>query len=273
MGVRLGIVAPVHRRQLSASPLKVLLAEDNPVNQEVAVGLLEMLDCTVTVVENGKDAVKATADDRFDLVLMDCQMPVMDGIEATRQIRASALDDRKTPIVALTANDFEDTRAACIAAGMNDLLGKPFRHQDLASLLQRWRPTQGPTLPAELEPIEARPSSLDPAPLEVLRALDPTGERRIIHRTITKFIAYSDELVAGLIEAVERSDVEATSRLTHSLKSSAANLGAMDLSRQCAEIERLTMADSLPEDIDRRLTDLKMMHLRSKQDLLPLAET
>ena len=255
--------------------MKVLLAEDNPVNQEVALGLLEMMDCTVTVVENGKEAVDAAAGDMFDLVLMDCQMPVMDGMEATRTIRAASNDNSKLPIVALTANNIEHARAACLAAGMDDLLGKPFRRQDLYSLLRRWDPAPKPAPMVEAKPATEdlpRASSLDLAPIDNLRALDPSGERNIVHRAITKFVDYSEGLVTQLAEGVGESDADEVSRLAHSLKSSSANLGATDLARQCAEIEKLAAVGRLPDDIDRRLEALLATHRHAKEDLLLLLE-
>ena len=134
-------------RARSALPIEdkiaahVLLAEDNPVNQEVGIGMLESLGCRVQVVDNGAEAVIAfeqALDDSFDVVLMDCQMPVMDGHEATRRIRKLEGHVHQTPILALTANAFDDSRAACLAAGMNDMLSKPFSREALLSLLRRW---------------------------------------------------------------------------------------------------------------------------------------
>jgi CheY-like chemotaxis protein len=120
----------------------ILLAEDNPVNQEVAVGMMESLGCRVHVVENGAEAVAAfdqTGDYGFDFVLMDCQMPVMDGFEATRRIRKIEGDGHHTPILALTANAFESDKQACLEAGMNDMLSKPFSRDALSALLDRWK--------------------------------------------------------------------------------------------------------------------------------------
>jgi len=119
----------------------VLLVEDNLVNQEVGIGMLESLGCRVQVVSNGAEAVIAfeeALDDRFDVVLMDCQMPIMDELEATRRIRKLEGDIHQTPILALTANAFDDSRTNCLAAGMNDMLSKPFRREALLSLMRRW---------------------------------------------------------------------------------------------------------------------------------------
>ncbi|MEM7041224.1 MAG: response regulator [Pseudomonadota bacterium] len=265
-----------HRPSAPEPSVNVLLAEDNPVNQEVALGLLEALDCAVTVVENGKEAVDAAGNGGFDLVLMDCQMPIMDGLEATRAIRMASKDDQRPPIVALTANDFDDAKSECLAAGMDDLLGKPFTHKELASLLQRWRP--GPSDRLQEAPdadVDAQPreSSIDLAPIEALRSLDPSGERQLLHRAIAKFMEYSDDLLTRFENAVATGDAAETSRMAHSLKSSSANLGATDVSRHCAEIEKLAASGSLPNDIGERLTALLSAHRVARQDLLKLCET
>ncbi|MFG0318024.1 MAG: ATP-binding protein, partial [Planctomycetota bacterium JB042] len=115
-------------------PLKILVAEDNPVNRRVAVKTLERLGCTADCVEDGQQAVDAVAREEYDLVLMDVQMPVLDGLEATRRIRASREDGRPT-IVALTADALAEHRTQCLAAGMDGHLSKPFRVEDLRALL------------------------------------------------------------------------------------------------------------------------------------------
>lgn len=130
----------------------VLLAEDNPVNQEVGVGMLESLGCKVKVANDGAEAVmfyEQSADDSFDAILMDCQMPVMDGLEATKRIRKLEDHGHRTPILALTANAFEDSRKACIAAGMDDMLSKPFSRTALLSLLCRWTDADEPGVVTE----------------------------------------------------------------------------------------------------------------------------
>jgi PAS domain S-box-containing protein len=125
----------------TASHLRVLLAEDNVVNQKVAARMLEKLGMTVDVVGNGLEAVRMCMQFRYDLVLMDCQMPDLDGFAATREIRrlqAQAASPRGVPIIALTANTMEGDRERCLAAGMNDFMGKPIRQQDLATMLQKY---------------------------------------------------------------------------------------------------------------------------------------
>jgi len=120
--------------------IHVLLAEDNPVNQQVALCMLENLGYRAEIVENGREALQALRAAHYDLVLMDCQMPDMDGFEATRRWRAQeqATGGRRIPIIAVTANALEGDRDACLASGMDDFLSKPFTRLALAALLQRW---------------------------------------------------------------------------------------------------------------------------------------
>jgi len=119
---------------------RILLVEDNLINQQVALGMLELRGYSVVVAANGREAVEAHAREEFDLILMDCDMPEMDGFEATREIRAreSASADERIPIVALTANAMAQDREACLAAGMDDHLGKPFSSATLQAMLERW---------------------------------------------------------------------------------------------------------------------------------------
>jgi len=122
------------------SGLRVLLAEDNLVNQQVALYSLRKLGADVTVVANGRLALEAVTASPFDLVLMDCQMPEMDGYEATRQIRAAAIrsGERPIPVIAMTANALSGDRDRCLEAGMDDYLGKPFKQDELREVIARW---------------------------------------------------------------------------------------------------------------------------------------
>ena len=122
--------------------LRILLAEDNLTNQKVAVGMLARLGLKVDVALDGQEAVLALESNRYDLVLMDCQMPAMNGYEATRTIRdpASAVLDHAVPIVALTANAFQEDRELCLQAGMDDFLTKPLSMKVLKTMLRKWLP-------------------------------------------------------------------------------------------------------------------------------------
>lgn len=119
------------------APLRVLVAEDNPVNQMVVASLLRKYGCTVDVVADGQAAVRACTAVRYDLVLMDCMMPIMDGYEATKALRALP-DDRRLPIVALTARTLDGERDRCLAVGMDDYLTKPIEGPHLRVVVERW---------------------------------------------------------------------------------------------------------------------------------------
>jgi CheY-like chemotaxis protein len=142
------LVSAATSEQLGAQPARqraprVLLVEDNTVNQMVAKGMLSKMGCEVLLANHGGEALECLAHEAVDLVLMDCNMPVMDGYEASRRIRQNP-QWLHLPIVALTANAMSDEREHCIDAGMNDYLAKPFRMQQLDIMLQQWLPSGRP---------------------------------------------------------------------------------------------------------------------------------
>jgi CheY-like chemotaxis protein len=134
-----GATPPEYEDLGGQRPARILLVEDNPVNQLVAKGMLSKLGCDVTISSHGGEALEQLERGHFELVLMDCNMPVMDGYEASRQIRSSGRWPQ-LPIVALTANAMPEERERCRAAGMNDYLAKPFRLAELMGVLDQWIP-------------------------------------------------------------------------------------------------------------------------------------
>jgi len=239
---------------------QVLVAEDNPVNQEVAVAMLEPLGCQVTVAADGHEALAALERQSFDLVLMDCQMPVLDGFAATtawRQ-RESAAGHRRIPIIALTADVMKGMRERCQAMGMDDYLSKPFERAQLVAVLQRWLPVSipsdaAPTSPvadtvastAATPPATPPPTALDPAdsPLDEcalaqIRALRRPGQPSVLGKVIGLYLDSAPALLQQLRAAVEAGDGEALRQVAHSLKSSSANLGATQLAACCKELEQ-----------------------------------
>ena len=239
---------------------RVLLVEDNVVNQEVALAILEDLCSEVEVTGNGREAVRAFAAhmnaDGFDLVLMDCQMPEMDGFAATAEIRRleSALSpSRRVPIVALTANAMQGDREHCLAAGMDDYLSKPFSRANIHAALQRW------LLPDA--PLPAGPAQLDFGALDQIRALQRPGAPDILRKIVNVYLADSAKLLGVLREAVARGDCEAMQRAAHTLKSSSASLGGLELARHCEEMERDGRAGSA-ERSQARLAAIEREHRR-----------
>jgi signal transduction histidine kinase/DNA-binding response OmpR family regulator len=218
---------------------RVLLAEDHPVNRVLAVAMLNSLGLEVTVARDGREAVAAHAAGTFDLVLMDCQMPEMDGFQVTAEIRtreaAGPGASRRVPIAALTANAMTGDRERCLAAGMDDYLSKPFEEEELRIVLARWlKSTQHPA-PAN-EPAPEPPAlTLDARVLEKIRKISPG--RELLHEVITLFLANSPASLRELIDGLGRADEPMRRRAAHALKSSCANLGAVRLSKLCEEIE------------------------------------
>jgi signal transduction histidine kinase/DNA-binding response OmpR family regulator len=207
----------------------ILLAEDNPVNQEVTRGFLESLGCHVDVVNNGIEAIEALGRKWYDLLFMDCQMPEMDGFEATRIIREQERKDnaRHVPIIALTAHALEGDREACLAAEMDDYLAKPFTLEQLHEKLEHWIRE------------DLKSTALDHMILENIRALQKEGEPSLIDKIIVIYLQTTPNLLQELRQALDASDADRMRKAAHSLKSSSANVGAMKLSELCKEVEIL----------------------------------
>jgi CheY-like chemotaxis protein len=128
--------------EASSHGRRLLVVEDNPINQRVAQHMLTRLGHSVDVVQNGREALERLARERYDLVFMDCQMPEMDGFEATKSIRSptSTVLEHNVPVIAMTANAFSEDRERCLAVGMNDFLAKPVDRSALTQLIERWAP-------------------------------------------------------------------------------------------------------------------------------------
>lgn len=222
----------------------VLLVEDNPVNRQVASNMLELLGCTVTNAEHGRLAVEAAAARRFDVILMDCQMPEMDGFTATGLIREreqSTAPSSRVPIIALTANALEGDRAHCLAVGMDDYLSKPFTLPQLRNVLAKWC-VPGST-PSDAPPPAASntttPHVLDQSAWQDILALQRPGRPDILARVLNEYLKDSRVLVGRIREAVEHSDPKALYEAAHRLKSSSAQLGALATAAGCAKLETL----------------------------------
>jgi len=246
---------------------RVLLAEDNPVNQELARVMLEDLGCQVTLATNGKQALDALSQACFDVVLMDCQMPEMDGFEAVRRLReasephGSGSTPAQVPVVALTANALAGDAARCLAAGFSDYLAKPFRQQQLADLLARHLGTRPAAPDAEAAATAAAPAGtpstdeepqvtpgaaqLDAAVIDRIRDMERRGAPDLLRRLVDAYLDTAARLVAEAEEAIQHKDVDALRHAAHTLKSSSANLGASELAHRCGEIENLVRGGHL----------------------------
>jgi len=228
---------------------RVLLVEDNPVNQEVAARLLETFGIEATLCVNGEEAVIAVSGTRFDLVLMDCQMPVMDGFEATRVIRERETDAQHppAPIVALTANAMPGDRERCIEAGMDDYLTKPFKRESLGAVLARWL---APNAPAATSLVPATATRLPNAAPELASPLNADALRQLrevfdgdISGVVGAYLSDAQTQINAMASALEQRAGTDLGRAAHSLKSTSRSVGADAVAVLCAELEVLARND------------------------------
>ncbi|MBX2883648.1 MAG: response regulator, partial [Granulosicoccus sp.] len=253
---------------------RVLVVEDCPVNQEVAIAMLEKFGCTVNVADHGQAAVNIVGVYQFDIVFMDCQMPIVDGYEATRKIRAKEKKGR-LPIVALTANALPGDREKCLAAGMDDYLTKPVHENDLRQALNQWTSKGIHTTPhrnltrlgamddtkGEQEKQPVAEVQKDPEPtldhdtIQQLHKLDKG--KGLVCRVIDAFREATPRLMDDLRVAVADACVDDIRIAAHSMKSSSANLGALPFSALCKDIENKARAN----DIDTVAQDLSRLEL------------
>ena len=269
---------PAGRARLNA---RILLAEDNPVNTEVAVNMLEAFGCTIHVVPNGREALAALARGNYDLVLMDCHMPVMDGLAATRAIRnaerrtmndeqgegpepfdvqRSALNvqrSRRVPIVAMTANAMKTDRERCFDAGMDDYMSKPFTQQQLFQVLVRWvgasQQSEGAGDLLTAAPVSngttprgpSEPVTIDRKAWETLQALQREGQPDLLGQVMSTYLDHSRKLIETIGAAIRAGDAPNVRGAAHSLKSSSASVGASHISRLSADLEALAREGTL----------------------------
>jgi two-component system, sensor histidine kinase and response regulator len=213
----------------------VLVVEDNDINRAVALRTLERLGYRAAGARNGVEAVETFAPETYAAVLMDCQMPVMDGYEATARLRAAEAGRRPTPILAMTAGALVGDRERCLAAGMDDYISKPVSFEDLATALRRWVPS-GDTAESVPAPSAPAAAGLDARVLGELRALNTPGSG-FFHGVIGLFLATAPGRLEALAAAVRRADAAAVRSLGHALRSTCGNVGAKTMHDLCVSIE------------------------------------
>jgi len=269
----------------------ILLVEDAPVNIEVGTGMLEALGCRIDIACNGVEAIEAIAKNEYDVVLMDCQMPVMDGYEATRRLRemeaqnaatdaAGAIKKRLT-IIALTAHAMHGERQVCLDAGMDDYLSKPFSLVGMGVVLSRWLPLSGQqetpsaalSIPAAglggggsptfAPSVVAAKYGIDIGCLDSIRSLQSPGKPDLLEKVIGQYFEDAALQVEVMRNGYSAGDTAAVKSASHRLKSSSANLGALRLAELCQELESLCKEGVIPADknligaIDEAFLDAK----------------
>ena len=241
-----GLPLPEGRSEDVAKSLvgtRVLLAEDNLVNLEVALAMLNKLGCKVKVVTNGMDAVETYRRGLFHLILMDCQMPKMDGYTATDRIRQIENGESRVPIVALTAHAMERDRERCLKAGMDDYLSKPFSHAGLVAVLQKWTGKLDHAKSAGLN--EAVDDPIDAGTLRSLRDFEGNGgSPGLVQRVIEAYLRESARLISDIEAGVLEDNTDRILEASHTLKSCSAHVGALKLSALATELEAETEVGS-----------------------------
>lgn len=242
---------------------RILVAEDNLTNQIVAEGMLVYLGCRVDMVGNGREALEAARKQTYDLIFMDCQMPEMDGYEATDTIKRETTTAKAPipPIIALTAHAMRGDKEKCLQAGMDDYLSKPFDRQQLVDILKKWLPPacrQTKVIP--IQPAAAEHNQevkhLDREVLESIRAMQRPGHDDILSLVITTYLDSSPALVKTMREAIRHGDHESCMKAAHSLKSSSANIGADHLSELARQMESRCRAHTF-EKINDMIIELE----------------
>ncbi|MDO6462160.1 response regulator [Granulosicoccaceae sp. 1_MG-2023] len=255
--------------------LQVLIADDNLVNQEVSRLMLESLGARVAIANNGREAVDKLSAQAFDLVLMDCHMPQLDGFEATRIIRGQAITNpqqQHLPVIALTADVQKGITAKCHAAGMDDYLSKPYSRQELSTVLSRWVSTRAHSGSAAAGGAGSQKSGvLDQSVLNAIRDLAPPGMPSVLNKVIAIYCDSSPDQLIKLQDAATAKDADSYRSIAHSLKSGSANLGAADLAKLCKQAEDAGRNGAL-ETMDELVGKIRSEHKRVVSALTKEAE-
>lgn len=246
---------------------QILIVEDNLVNQNVISANLEILNYSFEIAVNGIQALKILEDKNFDLILMDCQMPEMDGYEATRRIRQLTEEAKsKIPIVALTANALRGDREKCLAAGMNDYLTKPLNVELLEITLKKWiQSTDAGTPVTETNALADNIINIET--IQRLKKLQKPGRPDLVSNLINLFFQSADESIIQIKFAIANKDWQLLTSVSHSLKSSSANLGATRFSEICSQLEMAIQNNLQETEISSLYSSLEKEHLLVRNKL------
>jgi signal transduction histidine kinase/ligand-binding sensor domain-containing protein/CheY-like chemotaxis protein len=246
---------------------RVLVVEDQPLNREVAIGMLTSLGLEVETAHHGQQALDILQTRSFDAILMDCEMPVMDGFSATKAVRRLEPGEIHVPIIALTADVTSAGRAACLAAGMDDHLAKPFRREALHAILSRWlggNPLRPPVSTAPHAPPNA--PILDGATLDALRALPKRGPKDMLMHIGELYLVDSRGLIASIEQSLSAGNAADLARAAHAWRSYNGNVGAHGLAQLCRELEDAARAGNFAS-ARRIYTQIQALHAQVRDEL------
>ncbi|QOX79064.1 PAS domain S-box protein [Trichlorobacter lovleyi] len=261
----------MHQRKLELDRLRVLLVEDNRINQEVAAEMLQQYGAEVTLAEHGAAALELITHPCFDVVLMDLHMPVMDGFEATRKIR-ERYDSATLPVIAMTAAVMQEDRERCAAAGMVDFVAKPFNPVELLTVLKRFQKAAPPSLlqhDTEVTPPELNGSATDMPEFDSVTALRRLGDHSLLlNKLLLAFVEEhgrsADELKALLAEG-KTADAR---KLAHNIKGVSGSIGAVQLMKAAAALEQQLRSDARQADMELFTHELELSLSAIKRYLL-----
>ena len=253
-------------------PLQLLLADDNPINQKVGLSVLQKLGYRAEVVQNGLEVLKALEHKAYDVLLLDVQMPEMDGLEATRKIHQRWSEDQRPRIIAMTGNALLGDREKCLEAGMDDYISKPVRIRELQSVLERWA---GRIVKKSDTSFFARQGIrshlLDESLIAELRGLPPADGATMLKELIDLFLESAPQRITQINQFL--SDPQKMAFHAHALKSMSLNLGANRIADLCQKLEEMAHAGNeesvarLSQELERtfRLTHAELISLRDSE--------
>jgi PAS domain S-box-containing protein len=266
--------ATIHGRRA-----RVLLVEDNAVNQKIAALMLTNLGCHVDVAVNGRDGLERLLAAPYDIIFMDCEMPVMDGFAATEAIRENMTIDPALPVVALTAKAVEGDRERCLQSGMNDYMSKPVQMKNFQMMLERWLPigSGGQTgkaadtgLRAEPAPV-ADAAPLDPEVIATLRGLAEATDPELLRQILQTFVADTAERLPALRGHAAAGDGPGLSKVAHTIKGASANIGANRMAELSQRLQKIGASGSL-DDVESGIDELEREFERVRTAIEDLSE-
>ncbi len=252
----------------------ILLVEDIIINQKVALGLMSNFGLRIDVANNGQEALDMFNKNSYDLILMDCQMPVMDGYEATKKIREI---NETITIIALTANALASDRIKCTQAGMSDYLAKPFNRGQLIEILSRWLPHDNKDykqLPSHInkqQNITTNNAEKNSLNFEILHNMKKILGNAF-NELIPAYLGQSDSIISDMENAHDKNDIKTLERYAHSMKSSSYNVGAEDLSNEASILEALCQQNTENIQIKSKIDSIIKKYKHVKQKLLEYQE-